>query len=103
MKIFEVVGLLQSDTYAPGPRYDRRAFDFDLFRARAFVRAKNRHLKDHGLTDNNIFRAIAMAVHEILDDEDLRLDGETRDRVKNHLKDNAAGWIAEYKKLLITK
>lgn len=79
---------------------DRRGFDFEHYRARVYVRAKNKHLKFPKPTDNEIYKGIAVAVHDTLDDSHLRLNGAVRERVMKHLRDNAAGWIAEYRSLM---
>lgn len=84
-------------------RTERRVFDFDLYRARVYVRAHNIHLKGKSTAvDTVVYRGIALSVKETLDDAHLRLDGMTRQRVTTHLHENAAGWVAEYRKLMST-
>lgn len=86
-----------------GGRVNRRSFDFDLYRARVYVRARHKHLMNRApLSDADIYHGVATAVKETLFDKDLRIDGENRERVKEHLRNNAAGWVAEYRNLMST-
>lgn len=93
---------IKDDPYAQAhPK--RRKFNFELYRSRVLMMAKNTIPRDTKMSDPQIYKRILDAASRILNDVSLRPEGMDREVVLLTLKHNVNDWVDRYKELSLTQ